>query len=192
MKTPITRNQMPLRFWWTFLFSAAFLILLGTYVLVYPSIRFAALSLSFSVVFFANGFIEIAFSVTNRQNMNGWAWYLAGGIADMIVAVIFILNPVMAAASLPLLVGIWLLLRSLLIISRGFELKQRGLTNWQWLLFNGLAGLVFSWINIYNPIFETKVVELWTGLALVTAGLFYLCYSLFIKNSKQIIDFHSN
>jgi len=192
MKTLLTRNQIPLRFWWTFLFSAAFLILLGIYVLVYPSIRFAAFSLCFSAVFFLNGFIEIVFSVTNRKNINGWAWYLTGGIADLIIAGIFIVNPVMAAASLPLLVGIWLLIRSLLIISRGFELKQRGLAKWQWLFFFGLAGFVFSWINIYNPIFATKVVELWTGLALFTAGLFYLCYCLFIRNLTHTVNLHAN
>lgn len=190
MKTHVAKTKISLRFWWMFLLSGAGLILLGTIVLLDPSLRYSSLSLCITGTFFVNGFIEIFFSLSNRNKIDGWRWYLVGGVLDLIIGSIFLTNPVMAAASLPLLVGIWLLLRSMLIIARSLELKHWGVPHWQWLLFFGMAGFIFAWTNISNRLFDATVVVFWTGTTLLTAGLFYLTFALFARHLQDNSELH--
>lgn len=185
MKMLIIRSKISLRFWWIFLFSGVVLILLGLYVLTNPSMRFTIISLCIAVTFFVNGLIEIYFSLTNRKKISGWGWYLAGSILDLIICAIFITNPILASATLPLLLGLWLLVRTMFLIGRSIELNHWGLPHWQWLLLFGMAGFIFCGTNIYNRLFETAIVVFWTGATLVTVGLFYVCFGLFARNLQD-------
>jgi uncharacterized membrane protein HdeD (DUF308 family) len=190
MKTSFSNDKNSLRFWWIFLFSGGLLLTLGLSVLMRPKIMFSAFSLYFALAFIINGLIEVFFSFRNQKVIRGWKWYLAGGALDLLISSIFIANPILSAAALPLLVGLWLLFRSLAVIGRAFELKQWGMMHWEYLLFFGIAGFVFSWINISSPLFATTVTVTWTGIALLTAGIFYLYFSLLIKTSIRKIHSH--
>ncbi|TDE08162.1 HdeD family acid-resistance protein [Dyadobacter psychrotolerans] len=188
MKTFNSLSRQLFQFWWTFLFPGSGLILLGIYVLVQPEMQLAALSLYLCVAFLINGIFEILVTITNKKMVNGRKWYLAGGVLDLLVAGIFISNPILATASVPLLVGFWLLLRSLAMIGRSYELKQIGLMHWEWLLYFGFTGLLFYWVNIYSQLFATKIIITWTGIAISMAGVFYIYYSICLKSTTNTLD----
>ena len=187
----ISEIKQSLRFWWIFMLSGAFLIILGIYVFAKPEVSYGLISFYFALTFLLNGLLEIFFSITNHKAIAGWVLYLTGGILDLIISSIFVANPILAAASLPLLVGVWLFFRSLLMISRSYKLMQWGIPNWEWLLLFGLLGFVLAWINIYNPLFAFRIIVTWTGLALLSAGIFYIYFSVCLKNVNKSIHIHS-
>ncbi|WP_159476743.1 HdeD family acid-resistance protein [Dyadobacter sp. 3J3] len=176
-----------INYWWTFLISGLILILLAIFVYANPDITYAALSLAFAMVFVTNGILEMTFAISSHKSLIGWGWYVAGGIFDLFIAIVFFTNPILAAASLPLFVGFWLLIRSVLLLGRSFQIKKKGLADWPWLLFSGLAGLFFSLVNIYNPLFGSDVVIFWTAAALLVVGIFYLHFSMRIRKTQHWI-----
>ncbi|WP_221393501.1 HdeD family acid-resistance protein [Dyadobacter sp. NIV53] len=190
MEKSFLKGQQSLRFWWIFLFSGVALLSLGVSVFIHPTMMLAAFSLYFAVAFFVNGLLEVFFTLTNHKIIRDWKWFLLGGAFDLLICSSFVTNPILSAAYLPLIVGVWLLCRSMAVIGRAHYLKQWAIINWKWALFFGIAGLFFSWINIYSPLFAIKITVTWTGIALLTSGVFYIYYSITLKTLAHRILTH--
>lgn len=189
--TTLSKIKNTVSYWWILLLTGIALILLGIYVFMNPLASYAGLSIYFAVALFFNGVFEITFSLSNRKSVNGWVWFLAGGIFDLIIGIFLILNPVVAAASLPLFVGLWLLCRNISIIIRSFDLKQAGLPDWGWLLVSGLGGVVFSVLIISNPIFGAGALVIWTALALFSVGALNIYLGIRLSSAHKWFKNHS-
>lgn len=79
--------------WWLSLILGVLFIFLGIWVLRTPLTSYISLSILFSISIFLSGLFGIIFSISNRTQIDGWGWHLAGGIFDLIVGVLLILHP---------------------------------------------------------------------------------------------------
>jgi uncharacterized membrane protein HdeD (DUF308 family) len=176
----ITDIRKVINYWWIFIVLGALLIVFGLVVMNHPVATFADLTIYFSIAFIVNGLLEIAFAIGNYRSVHGWGWHLAGGILDLVLGLILILTPVLAAVSLPLFAGFWLMFRSISIIGRCFDLPviwpERG-----WLALLGVAGIVFSFMILYNPSLGAFSLVVWTAFALISIGLFYIFLGLHLR-----------
>lgn len=139
------------------------LIGMGILVLMHPGASYIGLSIYFAVAIFASGIMNVLFSLRNRESMAGWGWYLVGGLFDLVVGGYLLAYPAVAAATLPLYVGFWLLFRSMSVIASSFETRSRHINGWGWLLAFGVAGLLFATEILYNPGLGLSAIVLWTG-----------------------------
>src|SRR5579859_4754812 len=108
----ISDIRQVIRYWWIFPVSGTLLILFSVIVFIHPAATYAGLSIYFEIAFVVNGLLEIIFALNNHHSIQGWGWHLAGGIFDLLVGLLLVSNPVLAAVSLPLFAGFWLLFRS--------------------------------------------------------------------------------
>src|SRR5215469_9853954 len=93
----ITDIRKVINYWWIFIVLGALLIIFGLIVMNHPVATFAELTIFFSIAFIVNGLLEIAFAISNYRSVHGWGWHLAGGILDLVLGLILILTPVLAA-----------------------------------------------------------------------------------------------
>ncbi|HLI93010.1 MAG TPA: DUF308 domain-containing protein [Puia sp.] len=178
----ITDFRQVIRYWWIFIFLGTILAAFGLSIMAFPVASFRALSIFFEIAIFVNGVLEISFALSNYRRVPGWGWHFSGGLLELAIAGLLLFNPALAAASLSLFVGFWLMFRSISIIGRCFDLP----TIWPekaWMLLLGLAGLVFSFFILYNPQFGTWTLDLWAALALISIGLFYFFLGVHLKNN---------
>ncbi|MCF2444030.1 DUF308 domain-containing protein [Dyadobacter sp. CY345] len=174
--------------WWMFLLSGTGMVAFSIYVIVNQTLTYDQISIIFAALLFTTGLLELAFCILNRKWFSGWGWYLTGAILDMVLAVIFFTNSILAAISLPFLAGFWLLIRSAVMIGRSVHVKKSGHPEWPWLLFWAVTGSFFSIINIYNPVFGEERLMIWTAAALFTVGIFYLHFGWLIRNRVGWLD----
>jgi uncharacterized membrane protein HdeD (DUF308 family) len=71
-------------------------------------------------------------------------------------------------------------------ISFSIELSSYGVKQWGWLLLMGIIGLIFSYILIWNPVFAGLTLVYWTGLALITLGIFSIYFSIQLNKLRKI------
>ena len=71
--------------WWLYLIFGILLIAFSIWVFVTPLESYVGLAFAFSLLVFVNGASHIYFSVSNRKDLDGWGWYLASGIIELIV-----------------------------------------------------------------------------------------------------------
>lgn len=144
-----------------------------------------ALATLFSVTFLVNGIFEIYSAISMRKETQGWGWILAGGIIDVLVGIILVSNPLLNLTVLPFVVGFGLMFRSMMAIGVSFDLNSFGVKGWGWLLAMGIAGLIFSFFLIRNPVFAGITVVIWTAMAFFCIGIFKIGLAFQLKKLKN-------
>jgi uncharacterized membrane protein HdeD (DUF308 family) len=190
MKTIQKVIKTYVHFWWMFVLCGSCLILFGSYLATNQLVTYDELGLFFAAIMIVSGIVELAFCLRNHKWFIGKGWFVGGAIIDLILGVIFGANPILAAISLPLFAGLWLLVRSVVILGRSAQLKKSQSSEWPWLLVWSFTGLFFSLINIYDPIFGDSRLVIWPALSLLAVGIFYVHFGLVIKSSNRRISKH--
>jgi|SRR5690606_6041195 len=186
MATTILRTvQSAVRNWWISLLLGILYIIAGIWVFQTPLASYVSLSIIFSVFIFISGISQIIFSISNKENIESWGWYLAGGILDLIIGILLITHPLITMIILPFYVGFWLLFQGFIAIGLSFQFKSVGALFWGWLLFFGILTLVFSFLLLANPVFAGLSIVYMTAMAFITAGIFRIVLAFGLKKIKK-------
>ncbi len=144
----------------------------GLYTFASPLKSYLALSIIFSISFIASGLSEVFFSISNRDKIENYGWTLFFGLSTLLIGLLMITNPKLSMTTLPMYVGFVLLFRSIGAISYSIDLKRYGVSAWGMLMTFGVLGAIFSFMLIRNPVFAGMTIVIWTGISLITVGLF--------------------
>ena len=79
--------------WWLFVVLGIFFIIGGIWVMTTPLETYITLAIIFSVMIFVNGIFDVVFSISNSKIINGWGWYLAGGILEILLGIVLMNYP---------------------------------------------------------------------------------------------------
>jgi len=172
--------------WYIPLIVGIVFILTGLYTFTTPAKSYLALAMIFSAAFILTGTAEVVFSFNNRKQVDNWGWTLVFGLITLIIGFIMIIRPEISIRTLPLYVGFVILFRSIAAISYSIDLKNFGIKHWGSLLFTGILGVLFSFVVIWNPLLGGLTIVVWTGMALITAGIYSVLLSFRLKKLKNI------
>lgn len=172
--------------WYIPLIVGLLLILLGFYTISTPIASFLALAILFSWSFIASGILEIIFAIQNKNEVDGWGWYLTGGILYAIFGILLIANPLLSASTLAFIVGFYALFKSFQLLSFSFDLKNYGSNSWGWITLFAVLGIIFSFILLWNPLFAGLSLVIWTGMAISIVGFAACVLAFQLKNLKDI------
>lgn len=187
--TILSSEQSAVKNWWISLLIGILYIFGGIWVFQTPLASYVSLSILFSAFIFVSGISQIIFSISNRENVQSWGWYLVSGIIDLVIGILLISHPLMTMAILPFYIGFWLLFQGFTAMGLSFQFKSAGITSWVWLLFLGLLTLVFSFLLLANPVFASLSIVYMTAMALICAGIFRIFLSLGLKKIKNTINY---
>lgn len=186
METNLFRSlKRSIKHWYIPLLIGVLLILLGIYSISTPLGSFLALSTFFSMYFLISGLMEVIFALNNKNELEGWGWYLAGGIMNAVFGFILLSNPAISMATLPLVIGFYCLFKSFQMLSVSFEMKDYGVASWGWMCAFSILGVIFGFILIWNPVFAGLTLVIWTGMAIISAGLASIILSFQLKQLKN-------
>lgn len=186
MATALSQTlESTIKNWWISLLLGVLYLFAGFWVYRTPLESYITLSVVFSAFILVSGIFEIAFSISARKVMQGWGWYLAGGILDLIIGSLLVTHPGMTMVILPFFVGFWLLFRGILAIGVSIDLNNLGFSNWGWLLASGTLILLFSFLLLANPIFVGLSIVYMTAFAFVFMGIFRIFLAFDLKKMKK-------
>ncbi|MEL6924428.1 MAG: DUF308 domain-containing protein [Bacteroidota bacterium] len=156
--------------WWAILIIGLSLIFLGIMVIRHPLESYFTLSLYFSVALFVTGVSQSFFSISNRDELKAWGWYLAGGLLEVAMGLVLLTHPGLSMVILPIVVGIWLMSRGFSLIGMSTDMRGLGFKNWGWVLFSGILTAMFAFLVIVDPNIGMISIVGWTALAAMLAG----------------------
>lgn len=175
-----------IKHWYIPLIIGILLIFLGFYTISTPVAAFLTLAILFSWSFIISGILEIIFAVQNKDEVDGWGWYLTGGILYTLFGILLIANPLLSASTLAFIVGFYALFKSFQLLSFSFDLKNYGSKSWGWNLLFAILGIIFSFILLWNPLFAGFSLVIWTGMAISTVGFAACVFAFQLKGLKDI------
>jgi len=187
MKTILESVTSVVKHWWWFVITGLIMLATGIIILLRPVEGYIGLSVLFTVVILSIGFSQIIFSLTNRKSMRGWGWILVAGILDVAIGVYLVMNPLITMATLPFVMGFWLIFRATFLIGSAFELKEEGIRQWWWLLLGGSAGVVFGFLVLIFPAAGVVGIIVYTSVAFLITGAFNVYFAVQLKKVKPIV-----
>ncbi|MBW1619018.1 MULTISPECIES: HdeD family acid-resistance protein [Empedobacter] len=161
-------------------------IVLGGYLFTVPEATYFSLVILFSLSFLFSGILETLFSIQNRSELEGWGWYLASGIFSLLIGLLLVIKPAVAATTLPFFIGFSLLFRSFQGLGFAFELKNYGIMKWGNLAILSVLGIIFSFLLIANPIFTGISLVVITALSFISIGISAIVLSFQLKKLKTL------
>lgn len=171
--------------WWLFLIAGIILIIGAVFVIRTPLESYVGLAWLFSILVLVNGISYTFFSVSNHKELEGWGWYLAGGIFEILLGFVLIYYPEISIITLPFVVGFWLLFRGVSIIASSLDLKDYGILDWGWLMLFGVFLTAIAFFMILNPLFGAFNVVYLTFLALLFLGVSHILLAFKLKKNKS-------
>jgi uncharacterized membrane protein HdeD (DUF308 family) len=114
-------------FWWSLL-SAILGIAIGAVMLAWPAGGALSLTLLLIVFFTIEGTATIMFAIEHRRQLSGrWAWMLASGFVDLILAAVVLAGlPGTAAWAIGLLVGINMIFGGAALVMMALHARSAG------------------------------------------------------------------
>lgn len=146
--------------------------LIGFIVMFWPGATLLTLAMIAGVFFVFAGIAEIVGYFTYKNTGLTTGWQVAGGICNLIIGAIFLLNPLWSAAMLPWIAGFAIIFYGIISIVGGVQLKSTMPGVWGWFVANGVVGVLCGIIFMIVP--ESFVLFL--GIFMIFRGATMMVY----------------
>ena len=187
--TLIENSKRAVRYWWLLLIIGIALFVVGILVFVYPTQSYLGMSLLFGWLMLISGILEVVLSSVNKHFITGRGWMLAGGIIEIVLGIILIFNVALSAATLPIFLGFWLMLRAFGAIGLGSDMGAMQIAGSGWTIFSGILLLLCSlWILFQPLVFGTTAVIVWVGISLLFAGAAACSMALQLRTAHRCME----
>ena len=167
--------------WWWFIIKGLLLITAAVAILARPVEGYVGLSILFSMVILGVGFTQIFFSLSNSDLLKGWGWTFISGIIDVIIGIYLLSYPIITMATLPYIIGFWLIFRAFYLMGSSVDLKTLGVPGWGWLLAGGLLLVILALVILYYPAAGAVSIVAYSASAFFVAGIFNIVLAYKLK-----------
>lgn len=155
---------------WAIVISICMLVL-GVLTLIWPKISAVAVCYILGVVCIGAGVYEIV-----RYFELGFVGLLFQhdlvlGIFSILAGVLLIIHPIGAAAFLPIVAGIYIVMGSIFDIQIAVEMRRMGIKTWIPSLILGIVGAVFAFFLILNPFDGVTALMIYVGVSLIIGSI---------------------
>ena len=115
--------------WWLLLLNGILFLILGVISLAYPVTALFSVAVYIGVVALVAGIGSIVVALSNMR-VRSWGWRLLEGVIDVIFGLLMLGNPLLSAAMIPVLIGIWVFVRGLMYVADSLAWRRRGSGDW--------------------------------------------------------------
>lgn len=156
-------------------------ILFGLVAIFFPGITIAALGVYFAVFILLGGIILTVNSLRIRKSNSHWYLLLTEGIIGILIAILILLNPEMAATIFVTIIGLWAVILGLIYLATYFKSRIPSFSN-SFLLSISILSLILGILILTNPFESTRVITVIIGIYAITYGIFSIVNSAKIYN----------
>lgn len=149
-------------------------ILVGIVLLAFPqsAIKVACNMIGISIM--ACGGVFIAKYISHRHNHYNAYIELLSGILLMLLGILVFFNYQFIASSIPVVVGMFIVVESTLKIANSFAYKAEGYSKWYLSLIFSFITFIFGSIILFNPFATATAIVMLIGYGILIDGIFGL------------------
>lgn len=171
-------------YWWVPMLFGVIFIITGIWILKSPVESYEQITKMIGVIILVSGTTQILFTVGNRKAIPGWEFQATGGLIDLVIGIILILNPAILLRIITLFVGIWLIVNSITLIKRGLEARKEKRNFWKWELILGAMLLLLAILFLWHPMVIGFTIAIWSAWAFIILGVFRIALTLKLRRQS--------
>lgn len=166
------------QYWWIPFISGLTLLFFGIWFLLAPLDSFKSLTIVFGLIILLSGAFEMYIALKNRKVVINYLSFLWGGLLNVILGVLLMLNPEAILWIISLIIGFWMIFKGGELIKRAFQLKKSKSTHWKRVLVSGILLILVAAILLWHPEIIGFTIAIWTSLAFILIGVFRIYLAL--------------
>lgn len=191
MTTMIEQFKNITRYWWALLILGVAVFVVGIMIYTYPGESYVGMAALFAVLMLVSGIMQLVMSFTEKY-MTGRGWNAVIGVLEIILGFVLMFSPAVTAMILPVILGVWLLVRGLGLIGIATEMHHLKVRGMGWTIILAVLLIICSLMILFQPLlFGVAAVIIWVSIAFLVAGISMVVFAfeLFaLKNkAKKIV-----
>lgn len=173
-------NKKLFKNWWLLLIAGILFVILGISYIAAPGAALITTGMFIGIMILISG-IAITSYALSLSGTAGWGWRLLEGIIDILLGIIILWNPFASALLIPISIGIWAVVRGLILSIDSFFYKKAGVNDWWGFLLLGILAIIFGIIVLGNIAASAIVTGWMIGIMLLSIGIAGIFYAFKIK-----------
>ena len=173
--------------WWLILIRGIIFLILAFVIFKHPINAILGLSIYISISLLFTGITQIITAFGSKDTHKNWYWILAVGVIDIVFAFVLLSNPVITAATLPFVVGFWVIVYGVMTFVNAFQDKKDGVPNWWLSIIGGLVAIFIGFVLTNNLLAGALVITSWLGIGFLLAGIVNIGVAIGAKSLKNAL-----
>ena len=165
--------------------TSVIFIVIGLFLIIKPETTLSLISYVLGIVILINGIITLIRYYSNHEKSNLFDFGLVFGIVEIIIAIIFISEPVALASIIPLILGIWIFINGIFKLQVALNLKHLNSASWIYSAVISCLSILLGLVLILNPFEGAIVITQIIGGFLVGYAVLDFLQSRTIKKTLQ-------
>ena len=163
------------------LWSAAglFLVVTGVYCIIRPDATMVSIAFILGLAMLVSGAADLAAYLMGRQKFIASGWFLADGIIDVVIGLVFMCNRWIASSLLPMIFAIWAVVSGVNKLVNASILRKCGSMAWGWSMVIGLLLAVLGVAALFKPVVAAVAIAVLVAVVLIAQGLLAIMRGLF-------------
>lgn len=174
------------RYWWVFLVRGLFAVLLGLMALLMPGITFTTIIIFLGAYLFIDGIFSVTAAIGARKTISNWGWFLASGIAGILIGLLTFYNPFATAAVLMYMIAFWALVAGVAEIAVAIRLRKE-IQGEGWYIIGGLLTILFGISIFMNPVAGAITITIIFGAYALVWGITLISLGLRLRRKQKHI-----
>ncbi len=183
------RAMEPVKHWWMYLMIGILAFILGVFMLINPAITYEMMTLLLGLALLIFGVIEMIVGIFSRNIFVSRAAVIIGAVLNIVLGILLAANPGIAALTLPLILGMWMLYQSFMTISYAGDLKNFKVKGYGLTLFCGIVLLVLAMLILLRPMtLGVVTIAVYIALSFIIYGLSEIVSAFRLKAIHHVLD----
>lgn len=125
---------------WGLIIAGVLLVICSMFFLFAPSLALVTITVIAGAAFLVSGIFDIINYFRFRKAMNLSGWALAYAALDIVLGILFLVNPLVSAGALAWFIGAFFIVFGVFEAVGAFKVRNMGVSMWGWMLFSGIVG----------------------------------------------------
>ena len=154
------------------------LIIISIFLIAKPETVLSTVVTIFGVIFIVEGFINIISYIVEDSEIRAFSNELILGILLAISGVIILCNKGIFISMIPIMAGIWIIMKGIMKFQLAINLKSALSDKWGWILVSAIIMFLFGVIIVANPFTALFTMTRFIGIMLLITEIFDLIESI--------------
>ena len=161
------------------------LIIVSLFLIAKPGIAVSTVVTLFAIVFLVDGIINIITYMMEDVEIKAYSNELIMGILLVILGLIILLNQPLFISILPIMIGLWIFIKSIMKLQLAINLKSAVAERWGLLLVSSILMAILGILIIVNPFEAIFTLTRFIGIMMIVVEVINICESVyFLQQTK--------
>ncbi len=172
------------KLWWFTLLRGIILVILAFFVFRHPVNALMGVAIYIGISLLITGILQTGASIGFRDSFPNWGWILAGGLLDIVFGFVLLSNPALTAASLPFVIGFWIIVSGIMSFADSFQSKKEGNSLWGLSMLGGVLSVIVGYFIMSDLIVGALTITTWMGIGFLIIGIVNIVIGFKLRTLK--------